>query len=50
MRKLPGLAQMVNPEAVAMSHDSPLKRAIEALTIPVLWERLRLPGAPRQSD
>jgi hypothetical protein len=27
-----------------MSHDSPLKRAIEILTIPILWERLGLPG------
>lgn len=26
-----------------MSHDS-LKRAIEVLTIPILWQRLRLPG------
>jgi hypothetical protein len=27
-----------------ISSDSPLKRAIAALTIPVLWERLGLPG------
>jgi hypothetical protein len=25
-------------------HDSPLKRAIEVLTIPILWERLGLRG------
>jgi hypothetical protein len=36
------LALIVNPEAGAM--DSPLKRAIKILTIPVLWERLGLPG------
>jgi hypothetical protein len=27
-----------------MSHDSPLRRAIDVLTIPVLWGRLGLPG------
>jgi hypothetical protein len=37
------LTKIVNPETGAM-HDSPLRRAKEILTIPVLWERLGLPG------